>query len=126
MSSPAPTPTPSPPFKQKLVNQLAQNSHPWIIGIDVVLVILYVVMGKAASPTAEMLIGRTVLFFVSAVGFTGGLLALVMMALMPSSDFGKLKELQVYLILGIGLSTVATGVVVFQGLGLVSFPSSPH
>jgi len=117
---------PPPTLKQKIVTQLAQNSHPWIIGIDVVLVILYIVMSKAESPTAEALIGRTVLFFVSAVGFTGGLLALIMMALMPSADFGKLKELQVYVILGLLLSTVATGVVVFQSLGLVSFPTSPH
>ena len=117
---------PPPTLKQKIVNQLAQNSHPWIIGIDIVLVILYFVMGKAAATSAEDFIGRTGLFFVSAVGFTGGLLALIMMALMPSSDFGKLKELQGFLILGIGLSTVATGVVVFQGLGLVSFPTSPH
>jgi hypothetical protein len=115
----------APKLKERIANQLAQNSHPWIIGIDVLLVILYIMTSKAASPTAEALIGRTVLFFVSAVGFTGGLLALIMMALMSSADFGKLKDLQVYVILGLLLSTVATGVVVVQGLGLVSFPSSP-
>jgi hypothetical protein len=53
------------------------------------------------SPTAEALISRTVLFFVPAVGFTGGLPALFIMALMPSADFGKLKEFQVDVILGL-------------------------
>jgi hypothetical protein len=108
--------------REKISNHLAQNTHPWTIGGVFVLVILYILIGKEVPPSQEELIGRTVLFFVSAVGFTGGLLALIMMASMKSSDFEKLEKFQVYLILGIGLSTLAAGVVILQALGLLSFP----
>jgi hypothetical protein len=111
-------------LREKISDHLSNHTHPWTIGGVVLLGIFYGVMSKSGSPTLEALIGRTVLFFVSAVSFTGGLLALIMMASMKSSDFAKLEKFQVYLIVGIGISTLAAGIVIFQALGLVQFPPS--
>jgi hypothetical protein len=102
--------------RDKISGHLTQHAHSWTIVGVLILVILFFARNGVKAPD---LTGNVVQFVVSAIGFTGGLLAIVTMASLNSTDFNKLEKFQMYLILGISISTFVTGKAVLGALGLL-------
>jgi hypothetical protein len=110
--------------RDKMATALAEHAHVWtIMGVGAVFV-AYVIRHTFVSQTKAALIGDTIQLGVASVGSIGSLLALIMIGLLKSADFGKLEKFQTYIILGIGVSVLVSGLAVLNSLGLVVFAQS--
>jgi Na+/serine symporter len=119
MSPTAASPT-DPTRRQKIGKSLADNSHVWTIIIFIILGIIYFFRRTSPLQTQAGLLGELALFALAAIGFTGGVLALLVMVCSKSEDFGVLHKLQNYLVLGVAVTVVATGAALFQWLNIIS------
>src|SRR5438552_9477637 len=113
----------SPPTgrRERFADALGQHAHLCIIIGAVVLMGIYGIRKDFGSLTQTAFIGDSAKFLTVAVGFMSGVLALTVMGLLTSADFPKLAQFQVYIILGIGLSTLASGIVILNTLAIIRF-----
>jgi hypothetical protein len=111
----------APTRREKVAEALAEHAHVCIIISIAAVAALYATNHSFGSETQAALVGDITQLIVASIGFTGSGLALVMIALLKSADFGKLEKFQAYIILGIGVSTFVSGVAVLNSLGLLVF-----
>src|SRR2546426_466244 len=95
---------------------LSERAHVCTIITVVVLAVLYLMHAHRTAPGQPP--GDLVQFLVAAVGLVGGLIALVYMATLKGSDFGKLASFQAYIVLGMLLGTALNGLAILHAFGL--------
>lgn len=110
--------------REKAASALAEHAHVLIICGVVLLAVLYAVRHTFGSQTQAALVGDIIQVVIAAIGCVGSLLALLMIGLLRSTDFGKLEKFQTYIILGIGVSALVSGLAVLNSLGFVVFARS--
>ena len=108
-------------LREGIADHLVEYTNLWTVVGVIILVILYIIRKSFGSQTQSELIGDIVLFVFAGIGFTSGLLALGMIGFLKVADFNKLEKFQGYLILGVGVSTAATAIIVLHALGVLPF-----
>lgn len=105
--------------RENMAAALGNHAHVCLIVGVLGLSALYFIRHATALQSKAALIGDLIQLVVASIGGIGSLVALISIGLLKGTDFGKLEKFQTYIILGIGVSVLVSGLAVLNSLGFV-------
>jgi hypothetical protein len=101
VAAPAPAPAATKPAPSGLLEHLKARGHAWVIALSAITILGYIAFAINSKQDEAKLIANSTVALVSMISGYGGILALIMLAMLSKDQLGELGDFKFYLVIGI-------------------------
>ena len=85
----------------KILDHLKARGHAWVIALSAITILAYIMFAIRSQQGEAQLIANSTVALVSMISGYGGILALIILALLSKEQLGELADFKFYLVIGI-------------------------